>query len=79
MLVRLAIGRVKLTQLCNFHLTNDHWPEAVKVLRSVSWNSDECLHVMYQIFTFLMQLKHSEDVECNVLNYLLKKKRKLHR
>lgn len=63
MLVRLAIGRIKLTQLISFHLTNDHWPEAVKALRSVCWN-DECLHVMYQIFTFLMQLEHSEDVEC---------------
>lgn len=51
-------------QLCNFHLTNDHFREAVKVLRSVSWTSDESLYATYQIFTFLMQQKHSEDVEC---------------
>lgn len=63
-LLRTAIGRIRLAQLCNFHLTNDHFPEAVKVLKSVFWNSEECLHVMYQIFTFLMQKRYSEDVEC---------------
>jgi hypothetical protein len=63
-LLRLAVGRMRLTNVCNFHLTNHHYPEAVKVLKSVYWNSEECLHVMFNIFTFLMQQKHCDDVEC---------------
>lgn len=66
-ILRFAIGRVKLTNLCSFHLTNDHYPEAVKVLKSIYWNTDECLNVMYQIFTFLMRQKHSDDVECKII------------
>ncbi|ODM87218.1 hypothetical protein Ocin01_19464 [Orchesella cincta] len=48
---------MRLSDLCNFHLTHGHYEEGIKALKYVYGNSDDCLHVM-----------PSEDTEsCNEL------------
>ncbi|CAL8074907.1 unnamed protein product [Orchesella dallaii] len=64
-ILRFAVGNMKLPDLCNFHLTHGHYKEAIKALKYVYWNSDDCLHVMFNIYNFLMRQSPSEEIENN--------------
>lgn len=59
---------MKFTDLCTFHLTHGHYKEAIKALKYVYWNSDDCLHVMFNIYNFLMRQQPYEDIESELID-----------
>ena len=62
-ILRFVFCRMGLLELVRFYLDNYETCEAIKVLRSIYWDSDECLQAMYLIFGELIKCEHSEKVE----------------
>jgi len=68
-ILKFPIGNLDLHGLCNLHLLNDHYSDAIKVLKSIYWNSDECLHAMNLIYGSLITQKQDDTIERKYICY----------
>ncbi|CAG7731902.1 unnamed protein product [Allacma fusca] len=65
-ILRFGLGHMGLAPLVDLYVGNSETSEAIKVLKSVYWNSDDCLTAMFSIYSSLIRRKHSDVIECEL-------------